>query len=935
MGLLDELKQQAELKRAELARAEAEQEARHAAYRENILPRMRRLFSYLSELAEHLNYVDAPVSVSYPIKTYDTLRDLRQRDYKVRADSMEGMKRIDFSFECAADGHVQFEVENKLYIERLEEYLTSARLNYVCNKFKDSRHNVTSARFRIDNHVPVSLVFEVDVDKGMIRTEIRNHSGLHVDRFTVDPADIDDDFLEELGKFILRQESRLFRLEISEEERQRIRERLKNGGKAPPERKRGKSGNGFSLGLRRKRRKEAGKAEVPPSPPEPAPAESPADGAPAEASPPPKAAPEPAATPVLETPVERPQEAPAAPARSGSPPPGAERTPESGDSGHAGSPGRAAAPPAGEVPPGPPMPEVPDEPTASQLMAMADRDDDLGGFELQFSTMPAAYKPLESVAELSRGIMERLQELEKLPGQMMRDAAQMLDDLNHTTLDAEERLALAGAVFSRVYPVMMECYASCARDGALLKEGEKEAMLEASVEVAEQVATAYKHAFKSAYTPDARRFEAVASRLSQWGFRILEMIRLEQRLRALKYQKLPRPAWLDANQVFFSLLRHEAIDEPWPLISRIGLVPAGEDAGSTGDHQSSVRRVYLSLQLFGVLDVITWPASLFYFPDAYLDELEEGLRIEQDSGEKLEQGCLITFLLNDGPPLHKRNDAIPAPALRIDFSRLFQRIVREHEDLANMMFINAVDEEKLSPSLAALDAQERIPVLEMMLLALQRRERKHDRHAVFGTEKLWVHFGFAACYTNLSGFVHPDGDDREKSLRYVEMIQQKSIELAERNPPFTAVPWKIINFSTGGLLVANDSPKFNTPLQVGQLVAFRPADNSDLPLMGFIGRIQRPVEHQIEISIIRLAKYAEAALAQDQREARGEDGKPVILVQDFDGRWQLVVLHDYGYTTGTPLKLVRGSGVRILLRLGDIWMTKRDFTVFEVRSASL
>ena len=105
--------------------------------------------------------------------------------------------------------------------------------------------------------------------------------------------------------------------------------------------------------------------------------------------------------------------------------------------------------------------------------------------------------------------------------------------------------------------------------------------------------------------------------------------------------------------------------------------------------------------------------------------------------------------------------------------------------------------------------------------------------------------------------------------------------------------------------------------------------------MGFIGRIQRPVDHLTEISIIRMARHAEAAIAQDHSEARKDGGKPVILMQDFDNRWQIITLHDYGYTTGTTLKLIRGNGVRIILRLGDIWMTKRDFTVFEVRSANL
>ncbi|HEB59517.1 MAG TPA: hypothetical protein ENJ01_09865 [Gammaproteobacteria bacterium] len=568
-------------------------------------------------------------------------------------------------------------------------------------------------------------------------------------------------------------------------------------------------------------------------------------------------------------------------------------------------------------------------------MAGRDRDDDLSTFELQFSALPAAYKPYSPVDEEGRTALQKLADLEAFPAQLLKEAVHILQELNHTTMEVNERVALVSAIFTRCYPVILKVYYHGEHNEAPLQDKESESMLESSIEIAEETATAFKHAFVASYTADKAAFGERRGRLTEWGFRILEMIRLEQRLRALRYQKIPNAAWLDANQVFFSLLLHDQVDDSFKLETLIGLTQAMRDAEHPEKRESSIRRVYLSIQLFGVLDVISWPAYLFHFPDSYLEEMEGGLHTEQDSGEKLEPGWLITFLRNDGPPLHQRNDAIPAPALRINFAELFQRTVAEHEALANMLFLNAVDEDKLSPSLAGLDPQDRIPVLEMVLLALQRRERRHVRHAVFGTEKLSVSFGFAACYTNLSGFAIPEDHKDEKALSYIEQIQQASIDLAESNPPFHTIPWKLINFSTGGLLVANDSGHLDQPMQVGQLVSFKPKGKEDLPLMGFIGRIQRPIEYQVEISIIRMAKYAEAALAQDNKDVHNGNGKPVILLQDFEGRWQLVALHQYGYLTGTPLKLVRANGTRILLRLGDIWLTKRDFTVYEVRSANL
>ena len=1042
MGLLDELKQEAEIKRAEAARVAEAEQARLRDFQERIHPRVVRLFTFLSELAEHLNFIAKPVRVSYPIKTYAVLRDLVQQDYKIRSDSMEAMREIDFSFDCVGEERVEFEVENKLYIERLEEYLSSARLNFTCHKSKDNRHNVTSARFRVDAHVPVRFEFKVDVDAGVIRLVMRNYHGLHVDHFSIDPEHIDQDYLDELGKFILRQESQLFRLEMSEEERQQLRRRLeaeKKGRASGPARAEKKAAKKRRKSFLSRKTDRAEPPEtpgpVPEAPPgpqrvkamDPAEAARQINAAAAQQKEAGETLPEPPPEPLAQ--AEAPEAGGSAgaqdaevlkPARADliegvteTPSPGEEKTSAQKAKGTAAGKGgkkvagqkaakektagtqtagkqtakasrkpRAkvakkgsesaaqkspaqqsaeAAPATAKVETDPaqrreagqsrpsPLKVKPDEVTPAEIapaeislaqrvdeiMAAQDRDDDLSGFELQFASLPAAYKPYAPVDEEGRTALQRLADLEAFPAQLLKEAVHILRELNHTTMEVNERVEVVSAIFAHCYPVMLKVYYQGEHNEAPLHDKEEENMLESSIEMAEETATAYKHAFVTAYTTDRLAFGDRRGKLALWGFRILEMIRLEQRLRALRYQKLPNAAWLDANQVFFSLLLHEQVDDGFPLETLIGLTREMHDAELPRGRESSIRRVYLSIQLFGVLDVISWPAYLFHFPDDYLEEMEGGLHTEQDSGEKLEQGWLITFLRNDGPPLHQRNDAIPAPALRINFGELFQRIVAEHEALANMLFLNAVDEDKLSPSLVELESQDRIPVLEMMLLALQRRERRHVRHAVFGTEKLSVSFGFAACYTNLSGFAVPHDHQDEKALAHIEQIQQASIELAESSPPFHTVPWKLINFSTGGLLVANDSGHITQPMQVGQLVSFKPRGKEDLPLIGYIGRIQRPIEYQVEISIIRMAKYAEAALAQDSKEMHNGKGKPVVLTQDFEGRWQLVALPGYNYVTGTPLKLVRADGSRILLRLGDIWLTKRDFKVFEVRSANL
>jgi hypothetical protein len=58
-------------------------------------------------------------------------------------------------------------------------------------------------------------------------------------------------------------------------------------------------------------------------------------------------------------------------------------------------------------------------------------------------------------------------------------------------------------------------------------------------------------------------------------------------------------------------------------------------------------------------------------------------------------------------------------------------------------------------------------------------------------------------------------------------------------------------------------------------------------------------------------------------------------MNDGDGKWHIALSHKTGFVSGMPLKLTRGDGSKLPVRLGEVWMKKRDFTVFELRSPGL
>ncbi|VAW92934.1 hypothetical protein MNBD_GAMMA22-538 [hydrothermal vent metagenome] len=876
MGLIDDLHNEAKHQQADNESIQANNQKLEEQFQSTVQAKMVMIFQFLSELCESLNLIQSNILVSYPIKDYSVMKDLKPSDYKVIVDSRKVMKNIKLSFMCSSNNRVRFDVENKIYIDRISEYLDEHHVSYVCHKNKDSRHNVTNATFNVDSMVPVSFVFTATLESSSIILNIANFNGFNNDRFVIESYEVDPQFLEDLGKYILRRDTTLFGKKITKKELDDIRLKLKKDNK------KNKVKSKASIAKHPKKAHQINEVEV-------------------------------SGHDIV---------SPQSVTKSSNNKNSSKKQKKSDTDIKSKS--------------------VSTESDANEFSNLTTSYDaeirTVDKFKLNFSLLPTAFKPASHDVLDIHTHLNHLAGLVDFPNQLIHDAATILSDINKIDVPVMDRIEVAHAIYITVYPVLVKICAPFNNEMEKPVQGvEQLSALSHCVVIAEQISITYKYAFLQFYSSNAHDYSEMRNNVVELGFRILEMIRLEQRLRAFRYEKLTGSTWLDVNQIFFSLMLHEDIDEKKVLSSEIGISYINLDDVIDLKSKNSIRDIYLSIQLFGVLDVITWPAHLFYFPDSYLAHLDSALRISDDNGQKLEPGWLITFLLNDGPPEHKRTDSMTAPGVKIDFSILHNALVTEHELLAKMIFLSAIDNSQLSPPLANLKDQDKIPVLEMVLMALKRRERHHKRHNVYGAQKLFVNFGFNESYKVLSGYAKPENNEDKSMLENIELIQQESIKLSDELSVkvSNSSNWQIINFSSGGLLISHDSVAKSNTLQVGQILSFKSNDNNNLPLLGYVGRMHRLHDHRIEISIIRMASYAESALVLDQQSLSSDTGHPVILSKDMNERWQIVLLHEYGYISGTPLKLIRSNGSILLLRLGDIWMSKRDFTVFEIRSASL
>ncbi|MEJ2142638.1 MAG: hypothetical protein P8Y24_09865 [Gammaproteobacteria bacterium] len=563
-----------------------------------------------------------------------------------------------------------------------------------------------------------------------------------------------------------------------------------------------------------------------------------------------------------------------------------------------------------------------------------DYDDDV--VYAEFANLAATYKAAPKNDLKKETYFAKLEELKRFPVRLLEEGAKHLKSLNHYDIKPARRLELARAFAGYLYPVVAMWFNKYqAQESSTPESNERKAALVASINVVDQLTIAYKHVFRDLFDISSSGYKRHRQELQEAGFRILELIRLEQRLRALRYQRLPKTAWQNSNQVIFSLLVHNDVKEPMKMMGSIGYEKKSDVLKQSHSQTNSIHDLYCSIQLFGLLDLNTWPIKLFHVPDMYLQYLDDAITFLADNGQPLVAGTLITFINNDHPPMFKRRNKMPGPCILLNYAKLYNTLVRDHEELAKMEFIKRIDPSKLSRPLLDLDDEDRIPVLELILVSLKSRERQQKRHAVFAEQNLRVYFGCKDVNKLMADLIDPDVKRVMAEREFVDTLAQQSAMVADDDKKHMNSSWRMMNFSAGGMLIGTEESSFNSPIQIGQMVAVSPADDVKKQTIGYVCRIVRPHDNQIEVAITRIANHVEASVVQTNEEVGKNTGHASLLMNDGDGKWHIALSHKTGFVSGMPLKLTRGDGSKLPVRLGEVWMKKRDFTVFELRSPGL
>lgn len=207
-GLLDQLRQRAEVRQREIHTALAER----TSINEAVDQALKHLFFYLHEFVQQLNIIKPEIPRIYPLIEQFELKELVWQegfaDYRTQTQSSGALvELVSFSYHLTNPIALHVERDGPA-VERFRGMIFNFGLPFTCKEFKNERRYVERAEFEIRSEISVSARWRADFTKGAITLETRNLERLGNAIYTILPQAVDQALLDDFGRLVLAQPNR-------------------------------------------------------------------------------------------------------------------------------------------------------------------------------------------------------------------------------------------------------------------------------------------------------------------------------------------------------------------------------------------------------------------------------------------------------------------------------------------------------------------------------------------------------------------------------------------------------------------------------------------------------------------------------------------------------------------------------------------------------
>lgn len=229
MGLLDELEQESQRRKASLDEAERNKQEKEQAYRTQLEPGLLQLHDYLDKLLNNLSFLKQVRKIQYEIPGYGAIVAHIDHDYELRTHNpTPTSKEITLTVGATVnpDECPTVQVIGAGKIRTLNGFFQKNRLAGLQEFKKDDSGEITQAVFKARGRVPLSMLVAADAESGLVRMTFTNFDDFNTVSKTVGPPQFNAQLFDDIGRYIAREPSSLFREALPDDFRKQLQQKV-------------------------------------------------------------------------------------------------------------------------------------------------------------------------------------------------------------------------------------------------------------------------------------------------------------------------------------------------------------------------------------------------------------------------------------------------------------------------------------------------------------------------------------------------------------------------------------------------------------------------------------------------------------------------------------------------------------------------------------
>ncbi|HEX6834168.1 MAG TPA: hypothetical protein VF132_11595 [Rudaea sp.] len=228
MGLLDELEQEAQKRKASAEDAEKLKAAREETFRTQLDPGMSALYEYLNKLVASLKVLQPKTQVHYALAGYGTITSYVEHEYDLKVQTQPGSKEITLSYPCAIshDECPLVEVYGASKVRTVAGAFQRYHLGGLLEPKKDASGEVISAKFKAKGRVVQTATFSADADSAIVKLSFVNFDGLGTVTKNIAPGQLNEALFDDIGRYLTHQPNGLFREALPDSYRNQLRSKV-------------------------------------------------------------------------------------------------------------------------------------------------------------------------------------------------------------------------------------------------------------------------------------------------------------------------------------------------------------------------------------------------------------------------------------------------------------------------------------------------------------------------------------------------------------------------------------------------------------------------------------------------------------------------------------------------------------------------------------